>query len=44
MLLAGDFNLNVQDFEQKKKVQIFVNSVFQFGLIPTINKPTRGDK
>ena len=41
MILAGDFNLNVLDFEQNKKVQNFVNLMFQFGLIPTINKPTR---
>ena len=41
MILAGDFNINVLDFEQNKKVQNFVNLMFQFGLIPTINKPTR---
>ena len=41
MILAGDFNLNVLDFEQNKKVQNFVNLMFQFGLIPSINKPTR---
>ena len=41
MILAGDFNINVLDFEQNKKVQNFVNLMFQFGLVPTINKPTR---
>ena len=29
------------EFEQNKKVQNFVYVVFQFGLVPTINKPTR---
>ena len=41
MILAGDFNINVLDFEQNKKVQNFVNLMFQFGLVPTSNKPTR---
>ena len=41
MILAGDFNINVLDFEQKKKIQNFGNFMFQFGLVPTINKPTR---
>ena len=44
MILAGDFNINVLDFEQNKKVQNFVNLMFQFGLVPTINKPTRVTK
>ena len=29
------------EFEQNMKVQNFVNLMFQFGLVPTINKPTR---
>ena len=41
VILAGDFNINVLDFEQNNKVQNFVNLMFQFGLVPTINKPTR---
>ena len=41
MVLAGNFNINVLDFEQNKKVQNFINSMFQFGLVPTINKSTR---
>ena len=41
VILAGDFNINVLDFEQNKKVQNFINLMFQFGLVPTINKPTR---
>ena len=41
VMLAGDFNINVLDFEQNKKVQNLVNFMFQFGLLPRINKPTR---
>ena len=41
VILAGDFNINVLDFDQNKKVQNFVNLMFQFGLVPTPNKPTR---
>ena len=41
IVLAGDFNLNVLDFENNKKVQKFINLMFRYGMIPTINKPTR---
>ena len=41
MILAGDFNINVLDFEQNKKIQNFLNLIFQFVLVPTINKPNR---
>ena len=41
VILTGYFNINVLDFEQNKKVQNFDNLMFQFGLVPTINKPTR---
>ena len=41
VILARDFNINVLEIEQNKKVQNFVNLMFQFGLVPTINKPTR---
>ena len=37
MILAGDFNSNVVDFQQNKKAQNFVNLMFQFGLVPTTN-------
>ena len=40
VILARDFNINVLNFEQDKKVQNFVNLMFQFDLVPTINKPT----
>ena len=42
--LAGDFNINLLDFETNKKVQSFVNLMFEFSMIPTINKPTRVTK
>ena len=38
VILAGDFIINVLDFEQNKKVQNFVNLMFLFGLVPAINK------
>ena len=37
--MAGDFNINLLHFEQNKKVQNFINLMFQFGLVPTTNKP-----
>ena len=37
VILAGDFNINVLEFEQNKKVQNFVNLMFQFSLVSTIN-------
>ena len=42
--LAGDFNINLFNFETSKKVQSFVNLMFEFSMIPTINKPTRVTK
>ena len=41
LVLVGDFNINVLDFNENKIVQSFVNLMFQHGLIPTVNKPTR---
>ena len=41
VILAGDFNINLLDFDTNKKVQNFVNLMIRFGMIPTINKPTR---
>ena len=40
VILARDFNINLLDFDTNKKVQNFVNLMFRFGMIPTINKPT----
>ena len=41
VILAGDFNINMLNLEQNMKVQNFVNLMFQFGLLPTINKPIK---
>ena len=38
--LAGDFNINLIDFDAKEKLQVFVNLMFCFGIIP-VNKLTR---
>ena len=38
--LTGVFNINLLDFDANKKIQYFVNLMFRFGMIPTINKPT----
>ena len=40
LFLAGDFDINVLDYENKK-VQNFVNLMFEFSMMPTVNKPTR---
>ena len=37
----GNFNLNLLHFEENKKVRSFINLMFQFGLVPATNKPTR---
>ena len=41
IVLAGEFNLNMLDFESNKKVQSFINPMFRYDMIPTINKPKR---
>ena len=41
VILIGDFNMNLLDFDKNKRVQSFVNLMFRFGMISTINKPTR---
>ena len=38
--IAGDFNINLPNFETNKKIQSFVNLMLEFSMIPTINKPT----
>ena len=38
---AGDFNHNLLDHENSRKVQGFLNFIYQNGMIRTINKPTR---
>ena len=34
-------NLNVLDLENNKEVENFINLMFRYGMIPTINKPTQ---
>ena len=41
VILIGDFNMNLFDFDKNKGVQSFSNLMFRFGMIPTINKPKR---
>ena len=41
MHTAGDFNLNLQDHNTNRKVHNFLSLIYQNGMIPTINKPTR---
>ena len=42
--IAGDFNLNVLDHDNCKKVLNFLNLLYQNNMIPIINKPTRVTK
>ena len=44
VIMAGDFNMNLPDFEQNKKVQNFLNIMFGHSMMPVINKPTRVTK
>ena len=41
LYLIGDFNLNLLDYSTNTKVKNFINLLFQHGLMPLINKPTR---
>ena len=41
---AGDFNLNLLDYETNTKVKNFFNLMFSFNLIPVINTVTRVTK
>ena len=41
IIFADDLNINVLGYESNKKVQYFLNSMFQYNMIPTINKQTR---
>ena len=44
VIMTGDFNMNLLDFEQNKKVQNFLNIMFGYSMMPVINKPTRVTK
>ena len=41
LYLVGDFNLNILTYDSNNKVRNFFNFIFQNGLIPVINRPTR---
>ena len=41
---AGDFNLNLLDHNANRKVYNFLSLIYQNGMIPTINRPTRVTK
>ena len=41
LVLVGDFNINVLDFNESKMVQNFVNLMFRHGLIPIVDEATR---
>ena len=41
VIMAGNFNMNLLDFEQNKKVKNFLNIMFGHSMMPVINKPTR---
>ena len=44
IISAGNFNINLLDFDASKKVQTFVNLMFCFVMILTVNKPMRFTK
>ena len=39
--IARDFNLNLLDYENSKKVKDFLNLIYQSSMTLTINKPTQ---
>ena len=39
--IADDFNMNLLDYEKCKKIQEFLNLIYENSMITTINKPTR---
>ena len=40
-MFAGDFNINVLDYEYNGKVKSFFDLMYRRNLAPTISKPTR---
>ena len=42
--MAGDFYINLLDFEQNKKVKNFRNAMFDHSMMPVISKPKRVTK
>ena len=41
IFFADELNINVLEYESNKKLQHPLSSMFQYNLMPTINKPTR---
>ena len=39
--LSGDFNINLYNLDKDIKVISFINDLYQYNIVPTINKPTR---
>ena len=39
LIMGGNFNMNLLDFEQDKRVQHFLNIMFGHSMMPVINKP-----
>ena len=44
MVLAGDFNMNVLDYEYSTNVNSFFDLIYQRNLIPTINNQLASEK
>ena len=42
--MAGDFNMNLLDFKQNKRMENSLNIMFDHSMMPLINKPTRVTK
>ena len=42
--MAGDFYMNLLDFEQNKKVKNFRNAMIDHNMMPVISKPKRVTK
>ena len=40
VIMGGNFNMNLLDFEQNKKVENFLNIMFCHSMMSVINKPT----
>lgn len=40
VILIGDFNINLLNFDKNKQVQSFFKLMLWFGMIPMISKPT----
>ena len=41
IIFAGSFNINILDYESNNKVEHFLSRMFQYNMIPTMNKVTR---